>query len=153
MTESSRKLIYIDVCALCRPFDDQSLLRIKLETDAVNLILLKVKEGLYRMAVSPVHLKEIESIKDEVERIHLTILLNKYGWSQLDINIKKVRNRAERLVSLGFGIADAAHAAFAEELNAEFISCDKKLIKKCSAYIKAIRCVNPLNFCEMEALQ
>jgi len=32
------KLIYPDVCALCRPFDDQSYLRIRMETEAVNLI-------------------------------------------------------------------------------------------------------------------
>ncbi|MCL4321813.1 MAG: hypothetical protein M0016_00195 [Deltaproteobacteria bacterium] len=36
MAESSKKLIYIDVCALCRPFDDQSLLRIRLETETVK---------------------------------------------------------------------------------------------------------------------
>ncbi len=152
MAESSKKLIYIDVCALCRPFDDQSLLRIRLETEAVNLIILKVKEGLYRMAASTVHLKEIESIKDEVERFHLTTLLHKYGGS-FDINLKSARKRAEELVSLGFGIADAAHVAFAEGLNADFISCDKKLINKCSKYIKTIWCGNPLSFCEMEDLK
>jgi len=36
-----RSLIYLDVCTLCRPFDDQSFLRIRLETDAVNLIMSK----------------------------------------------------------------------------------------------------------------
>ena len=35
------KSIYIDVCALSRPFDDQSFLRIRLETEALNLILSK----------------------------------------------------------------------------------------------------------------
>ena len=38
------KSVYLDVCALCRPFDDQSYLRIKMETEAVNLILAKVKK-------------------------------------------------------------------------------------------------------------
>jgi len=27
------KILYLDVCALCRPFDDQNQLRIRLETD------------------------------------------------------------------------------------------------------------------------
>ena len=35
----AEKNIYLDVCAFCRLFDDQSYLRIKLETIAVNLIL------------------------------------------------------------------------------------------------------------------
>jgi len=30
--------VYLDVCALSRPFDDQAFLRIRLETEAVNLI-------------------------------------------------------------------------------------------------------------------
>jgi len=28
--------VYLDVCALCRSFDDQSFLRVRLETEAVN---------------------------------------------------------------------------------------------------------------------
>ncbi|RKX66997.1 MAG: hypothetical protein DRP41_01400, partial [Thermodesulfobacteriota bacterium] len=75
------KLIYLDVCALCRPFDDQSFLRIRMETEAVNLILSKVKENFYQMVVSPVHMKEMEAIQDEIERIQLITLLNKYGNS------------------------------------------------------------------------
>ncbi len=38
-------LVYLDVCALCRPFDDQTFLRIRLETDAVNLMISKIHEG------------------------------------------------------------------------------------------------------------
>jgi len=54
--------VYLDVCTLCRPFDDQSFLRIRLETDAVNLVMSKIHEGLLRLAVSPVHFVEISSI-------------------------------------------------------------------------------------------
>ena len=38
--KKSKKPIYLDVCVLSRPFDDQSFLRIRLETEAVNLMLL-----------------------------------------------------------------------------------------------------------------
>jgi hypothetical protein len=34
--------VYLDVCSLCRPFDDQKYSRIRLETEAVNLIFAKV---------------------------------------------------------------------------------------------------------------
>jgi len=40
------KKVYLGACALCRPFDDQRYLRIRLETEAVNLILSKIREGL-----------------------------------------------------------------------------------------------------------
>ena len=130
---SKTKSIYLDVCALCRPFDDQSYLRIRLETEAVNLILSKVKKGIYQLVVSPVHIKEIEAISDEIERIQLFSLLEKYGI-KVKANLKQVRKRAEELIKLKFGIADAAHVAFAELVGAEFISCDDKLVKKCEGY-------------------
>ena len=44
-----QKTIYIDVCALCRPFDEQEYMRIRLETEAVNLILSKVRDGNYML--------------------------------------------------------------------------------------------------------
>ena len=47
------------------------------------------------------------------------------------VNISKTRERAEELVSIGFGVADAAHIAFAEKSGTPFISCDDRLIKKC----------------------
>jgi len=67
-TDSGRmpisKSIYMDVCALSRPFDEQDYVRIRIETEAVNLILLKVIEGSLRLLVSPVHMIEIEAIPD-----------------------------------------------------------------------------------------
>ena len=60
----SIKTIYIDVCTLCRPFDDQNQMRIRLETDAWYLILNAIKQGDYEMAVSPAHTQEITSISE-----------------------------------------------------------------------------------------
>ena len=145
------KLIYLDVSALCRPFDDQSYLRIKMETEAVNLILTKIKEGILKMIVSPVHFKEIEAISDNIERFHLLNFLKNFG-TRPKVELKKARERAEELVSLKFGIADAAHIAFAEMANAEFISCDIKLLKKCKKHKIKIWSGSPIVFCEKEDL-
>ena len=73
------KKIYLDVCTLCRPFDNQSMMRIRLETDAYYLILKSIQAETYEMIISPVHFKEIEAIEDIYERIELTVLLNRYG--------------------------------------------------------------------------
>jgi hypothetical protein len=54
MPQSERR-VYLDVCALCRPFDDQSQMRIRLEADAVQLILSHVRGESLALAVSPVH--------------------------------------------------------------------------------------------------
>ncbi len=121
----SRKSVYLDVCALSRPFDDQGYLRIKLETDAVNMILAKVKQGKYRLLFSSVHIKEIEAYDNIMERIELQTILKKLG-EQINVNLSEARTRAEELVNFGFGVADAAHVAFAEGAGALFISCDKE---------------------------
>jgi hypothetical protein len=44
--EMKGALVYLDVCALRRPFDDQSFLRTRLEAEAVNLILSRVHKGM-----------------------------------------------------------------------------------------------------------
>ncbi len=147
-----QKTIYIDVCALCRPFDEQEYMRIRLETEAVNLILSKVRDGNYKLIVSPVHIKEIEAISDTIERVELQIVLNEWG-EQIHVNMSETRSRAEGLVNSGFGIADAAHVAFAEQAEVPFISCDDRLIKKCINYKINVWCGNPVAFCEKENLR
>lgn len=146
------KSIYLDVCTLSRPFDEQYYLRIRLETEAFNLILSKIKKGDYKLLMSPVHIKEIEAISDAFERIELRTILEKLG-EPIKVNLDKTRERAEKLVKSGFGIADAAHVAFAEQADAQFISCDDSLIKKCLNHNIKVWCGNPVAFCEKEDLR
>jgi len=125
------KTLYLDVCALCRPFDNQNQLRMRLETDAVFLILRRIEMGLYRAVVSPVHHSEISAIKETSERLEMESLLNRLDNS-CECDLNKARHRAKGLVDMGFGIADAAHVAFAEQLAEVFITCDDKLLKRCA---------------------
>ena len=96
--------IYLDVCALCRPYDDQSYMRIKLETIAVQLIFFAIDQNMYDLVYSSVHVKEISAISDQIERFELYHLLQETGKF---INLDKVRarKRAEKLVSRGLGVA------------------------------------------------
>lgn len=146
------KNIYLDVCAMCRPFDDQSLMRIRLETDAFFLILRGIQNGNYDMIVSPVHQKEIDSIEDFYERIELKSLLEKYGKKQ-SIQLQEVRKRAEELYMLKFGVADAAHVAFAEKTSDCFITCDDKLLRKYRKINFNLSAMNPVEFCVKEDLK
>jgi len=144
--------IYLDVCALSRPFDEQDFIRVRLETEAVNLILAKVKDGRYQLIYSRVHIKEIEAIPDVVERTELQTLLSNLGKPD-KVNTGKTRKRAEELIEQGFGVADAAHVAIAEEAGSQFISCDDALIKKCLNHKVRVWCGNPVEFCEKERLR
>ena len=47
--------VYMDVCALGRPYDEQNDLRIATETNAVNIIIALIKSGDYLCYHSPVH--------------------------------------------------------------------------------------------------
>ena len=145
-------LVYLDVCALSRPFDDQAFLRIRLETEAVNLILSKVQQGELTLAVSPVHLAEIRAIPDTLERLELLSIVERYG-ALLDIDKASARRKADMLVGWGFGPADAAHLAFAEAGKAKFITCDDKLLKKCAKHAIKIWCGNSVLFCTEEDLR
>lgn len=143
--------LYLDVCALSRPFDEQRYLRIRIETEAVNLILSKAKQGDYRLLVSPVHIKEINAIPDMLERIELLSLFEKLG-EPIKVKMQEARRRAEEFVKMGFGVADAAHVAFAEQAAAQFISCDDVLIKKCHNHHINVWCGDPVAFCVKEGL-
>jgi predicted nucleic acid-binding protein len=124
-----------------------------LETDAVNLILAKVKQkGRYGLLVSPVHLREIAAIPDAYERVGLEMILDQYGTPAV-VDVVAAKQRAEDLVALGFGVADAAHVAFAEQSGIPFVSCDDKLLKKCRCHRISIWCGSPVAYCEKEGLR
>lgn len=146
------QIIYLDVCALCRPYDDQTYTRIHLETIAVQIILRAVEKNVYRMVYSPVHEIEISAIPDDVERTDLLYLIEKIAFRSEQAG-SHARKRAEELVNSGFGIADAAHIAYAEKVQASFISCDDKLIKKCLRSGTKIWAGSPVLFCEKEDIK
>jgi len=116
------------------------------------LILSKTKEGKFKLLVSPAHDAEIRVIDDAVERITLQTILTEMG-ERIKGAPAKMRARAEELIQLSFGVADAAHVAFAEFHGADFITCDDRMIKKSLKYKIGVWCGSPLTFCEKEGLR
>ena len=53
-----KKAIYLDICVLCRPFDDQRQARIRLETGALQIILAHIRSDILTMIISSVHQME-----------------------------------------------------------------------------------------------
>ena len=88
-------------------------MRIRLETDACYLILQHIQNGRYTMIVSPVHFREVTAIEEGRERTEVTVLLHRYSTTPW-CDLRSVRQRAEALQARRFGIANAAHVAFAE---------------------------------------
>ncbi len=115
--------VYLDVCVLCRPFDDQNQTRIRLETTALELILAHIRRGERETILSPVHRVEIAAIQQEQEKQYLLLLLNQLA-TPFPFDFQQIRHRAEALADRGMGVADAAHVAFAEFTLADFVSVD-----------------------------
>ena len=86
------------------------------------------------------------------ERSQITALLNKYG-THIVCDLLEARERAEQLHSRKFGVADAAHLAFAEAGVDFFISCDDKLLKKCGKVNLSVVPINVVEFCVKEDLR
>ena len=63
--------IYLDTCSLCRPFDDQSKLRIKIETEAVQFIFEQIKKKKVKWIASEVLEFEINQINNLEKRIKI----------------------------------------------------------------------------------
>lgn len=149
-TSSSTK-IYTDVCVLCRPFDDQQQIRVRLETSATQLILANIHLER-QLVVSPAHQIEIRAIRHTDERQQLLLLLEKVGTT-LSFNMPLARRRAEELARQGMGAADAAHVAFAEQAQADFVSVDSRLLKQCQRFGIRVWYGTPQAYCEKENLQ
>lgn len=148
----STKQVYLDVCILCRPFDDQQQGRVRLETAAFDLILSQVEASALHLIVSPVHQAEIGAIYDAEMRQQLLMLLDRLG-NQPDYDFSTVRQRAEMLADKGMGVADAAHVAFAEAAHADFVTVDDRLLRQCLRLNVTVWCGTPLAYCDKENLR
>ncbi len=145
-------VIYLDVCTLCRPFDDQNMMRIRLETDSYYLIVQAIQDAKYQMVYSSVHELEISAISDALERMELLEVLYQNGKKRA-CDLPAIRMRVNELVEAGLGVADAAHIAFSEASAEYFISCDDRLIKKCRRQAVDVTVMTPIGFCQQENLR
>ena len=68
-------------------------------------------------------------------------------------DLKQIRKRAEQLTRQGLGPADAAHLAFAEATEADFITCDDRLLRQCRRVQPGVWFGTPVKFCDKENLK
>lgn len=139
--------LYLDACCLNRPFDDQSQDRIRLEAEAVLLILSHVQSGEWQWISSDVLNFEIEQIPDLEKRARVALLASSV---QKTVSIEpSIEERAREFSKLGFRAFDAQHLASAEIGGAEiFLTTDDQLLRQAervSGKLK-VRVVNPLTW-------
>jgi predicted nucleic acid-binding protein len=118
--------VYLDVCCLCRPFDDQTSHRIRMETEAVITILKRCMTD-WDLVGSEVIEYEISGIADEERRRNVESILQ-FAHERVMINTEIV-SCARTFHATGMDTFDALHLACAERSGAVFLTTDDTLIK------------------------
>ncbi|MBM4037714.1 MAG: type II toxin-antitoxin system VapC family toxin [Planctomycetes bacterium] len=137
--------VYLDVCCLNRPFDDQSQDRIRLEAEAVLAILKRLRAGEGHWLGSDVVLREVGQTPDP-ERRERVMLIAGDAHSRLAVG-EAEGARARELQLLGFRAFDALHIACAESGRADvLLTTDDGLLRRASRHkgVLRVRVVNPL---------
>lgn len=130
--------IYLDASCLKRPFDDQTQPRIRLETEAVVLILKAVERGQCQWYGSDILLYENQNNPDVERRRRAETMLNVCS-SFIELS-ETIEARGAQLVQQGILALDALHLASAEAASVErFLTCDDQLLKKTKRLTKVLR--------------
>lgn len=139
--------IYLDVCCLNRPFDDQTQERVHLESEAVLTILNRCQIGEWQLISSEVVDFEISRIPDDDRRQKVSILASLAGFKV--IVDRQIENRAIELEGLGFKSFDALHIACAEKAGVDvLLTTDDRLLRNAlrSSNIVKVGIENPLKW-------
>jgi predicted nucleic acid-binding protein len=123
--------VYLDVCCLCRPFDDQKIYRIHLEAEAIKEILMRCTQD-WTLVTSDAVSFEISRIPD---RARMKKAQNLMGLATEHAAITKtVSRRYHECRELGLDSADALHLACAESAGATLLTTDDTIIKVIKRY-------------------
>ncbi len=141
--------VYLDMCCYNRPYDDQTQLRISLETQAKLQIQKEIKKGKHEL---------VSSYVVEFEKNHNPFIGRKESITDFLIknasifisedNKEAIESIAENIKDTGVKEKDALHVACAiyGECDA-FISTDKRLLKY---ETDKLRMLNLLDFIGLE---
>jgi predicted nucleic acid-binding protein len=143
-TKPEITLIYLDICCFNRPFDDQSQLLVRLQTEAKLDIQQSIREGKLALAWSAV-LDLENSANTNTERSKIID-----GWKSfavIDIDLTpQIEAMAEEIADSGVKPMDALHVANAIAAGAAYLlTTDKQLLKKMTADPR-IHVIDPIDF-------
>jgi hypothetical protein len=117
---------YLDICALKRPFDDQTQPRIRLEADAVLELLAAPPERLTFVHAAA---HDLENAQNPLAWRAARVTDWLAGVTRFDAKADDLRRRTQELMTLGYRNFDAFHVACAEFANADvLVTTDDRLL-------------------------
>lgn len=136
--------IYLDNCCFNRPFDDQSQLRIKLESEAKLKIQYEIRAGKFQLAWS--YILDLEN--DNNPYYERKRQINEWKvYSIIDVQENtEILAKANALKDIGMCKKDALHVACAIFSKCDyFLTTDDKVLKK-DYLVEEINIADPFLF-------
>ena len=135
-------LLYLDNCCFNRPFDDQSQLRISLETQAKLFVQQGILTGRFGLLWS--YILEHENNKNPFDTRRNSVS----GWKEIAtksiMESEEILSFGDNLMTRGIKLYDALHVACACVGGCDyFLTVDHGLLNK---GISEIRVCNPIDF-------
>lgn len=136
--------IYLDNCCFNRPFDDQSQLRIRLETEAKLKIQEDIRSNIHELIWS--YLLDYENSRNPFrERKEQIAQWNKYALVDVE-ECEEVINIAVKLEVIGIKELDSLHIACAMTAKADyFLTTDDGILRK-AIKVKGVKVTDPFGF-------
>jgi predicted nucleic acid-binding protein len=137
--------LYLDNCSFNRPYDDQSLLKNYLESEAKLYIQREILNGTYELAWSYIMDYEI-SFNPFLDRKNQITKWKKIAKIDIDVS-ENIVKKANEMMGKKIKQKDSLHIACALEAKCKyFITTDKKILNKT---IDNIIIINPVDFVGM----
>ena len=135
--------IYMDVCCLNRPFDDQGQDRIFLETQAILSSISRCEKGEWALVSSGAIEYELDKMRDE-ERLESVKTLLAAAQEYLDMT-KEAEELAARFQRHGLKSFDSLHLALAQLGGADvFLTVDDQLLNAAQKMNLSVAVNNPV---------
>lgn len=137
--------IYLDNCCFNRPYDDQTQIRISLETQAKLYVQDLIKQKKLGLVTSYILWYENSQNPYETKRIAINRFMQQNSIEYIDVEkADEIKFRAEEIMKTGVKMKDAYHVACAIYSSCDcFLTTDDRLLKY---HTNEIQMLNPVDF-------
>lgn len=136
--------LYLDNCCFNRPYDEQRMLIIRLETEAKLHIQNAIRSGQYELGWS--YMLDYENAANPLIERRIEIQKWEFFADSYAAATPAILAMMEKFIAVGIKPKDALHIACATELDCQyFLTVDKGILRK-ARQIDQIEILSPLNF-------
>jgi hypothetical protein len=145
--------LYLDVCALSRPFDNLDDLHIRLESDAIIDLLTRITAGQYQLCASDILAYESSQIPSFEVREFIDEIIRHAASSHIALTPAQIASAGE-FEKRGVYAYDALHLAAAAAGRCDYyLTTVHKLLRGSQTWSAGLTILNPLDFYIQEFLQ